>query len=173
MEVSLGKRVSVPCLEWGYPATPWVVKGGAGDCSGCGGLCEPGESFEAGVGSRCLSAVRADGCRSFGSHLEAPWCRTLVSGLVPTEKASGLGGTPRHGRVPSPPNPALWLEDARDVAADTGCLFPSNVAGAQSWAGMGDPTPTCRWPLPESPWGGSGCVQGRPCHSSSPRCGWG
>ena len=106
-----GEESHVPCLEWGYPATPWVVRGGAGDCSGCGGPCEPGESFEAGVGGRCLSAVRADGCRSFGSHLEAP------RPGADREKASGLGSTPRHGRVPSPPTPALgwrmqemWLQ---------------------------------------------------------------
>ena len=80
--------------------------------------CEPRESCEAGVGGGGLSAVKAHGCRSFRSHLEAPG----PDGN--REKARGLGGTPRHGRVLCPRTPALGLEDARDVAAGTSCLVP-------------------------------------------------
>ena len=80
--------------------------------------CEPRESCEAGVGGGGLSAVKAHGCRSFRSHLEAPG----PDGN--REKARGLGGTPRHGRVLCPCTPALQLEDARDVATGTSCLVP-------------------------------------------------
>ena len=98
-EVSLGKKVSVPC-----PGRVW--SGGTqqpqeGATVGAVVPCESRESCEAGVGGGCLSAVKAHGCRSFRSHLEAPGADAN------REKARGLGGTPRHGRVLSPPSRRL------------------------------------------------------------------
>ena len=99
VEVSLGKRVSVPCPGRVWSWDTQLLQEGA--TVGAVVPCEPRKSCEAGVGGGCLSAEKAHGCRSFQSHLEAPGADAN------REKARGLGGTPRHGRVLSSPIPAL------------------------------------------------------------------
>lgn len=125
--------------------------------------CERRESFEVGVGGGCLSAVKAHGCRSFRSHLEAPGADAN------REKARGLGGTPRHGRVLSPPILALgwrmqemWLQV---LAASSPPMWRGPRAG-QGWETQ---LPRVRGPFQKAP--GVGAAASRADPAAPPRPG--
>ena len=125
--------------------------------------CERRESFEVGVGGGCLSAVKAHGCRSFRSHLEAPGADAN------REKARGLGGTPSHGRVLSPPILALgwrmqemWLQV---LAASSPPMWRGPRAG-QGWETQ---LPRVRGPFQKAP--GVGAAASRADPAAPPRPG--